>query len=311
MTCRILGDGPPLIWVPGIASTYRVYALVLNRLAERFRTIQYAYPGDRTGDGANLGRITHAHLVDDLFGLIDHLSPGPVFLAGISFGATIVLEALAREPERFPRSVVQGAFVRRRFTPAEHLALFLGRQFAGTVASLPLRERILAYNSRLDFPRVIEDRWPFYLEQNGMTPIKALAHRTTLLAHLDLRPRAMGITGELLLIHGREDRIVPLRYFEELRAALPRSQNVIMPTVGHIPHLTHAESLARLIGDWLMPCQPERCDRQAATSPCVARGAHADAKETGGLMADRRGCHSGSSGGPERDGTGSFPEVGC
>ena len=46
---------------------------MLNRLAERFRTIQYEYPGDREGDGARLGRITHDHLVDDLFGLIDHL----------------------------------------------------------------------------------------------------------------------------------------------------------------------------------------------------------------------------------------------
>jgi hypothetical protein len=27
-----------------------------------------------------------------------------------------------------------------------------------------------------------------------------------------------------------------------------------MPTVGHIPHITHAESLAKLIGDWLLTC---------------------------------------------------------
>ena len=46
MTYRILGDGPPLILVPGIASTYRTYALLLNRLASRFRTIVYDYPGD-------------------------------------------------------------------------------------------------------------------------------------------------------------------------------------------------------------------------------------------------------------------------
>ena len=50
---------------------------------------------------------------------------------------------------------------------------------------------------------------------------------------------------------------MPHRYFEELKAALPRSESVVMPTVGHIPHLTHAESLAKLIGDWLLPCKPE------------------------------------------------------
>src|SRR6516162_5631461 len=52
MTYRVLGDGPPLLWVPGIASTYRIYALVLNQLAEKFQTIQYTYPGDLVNDGA-------------------------------------------------------------------------------------------------------------------------------------------------------------------------------------------------------------------------------------------------------------------
>ena len=80
MTYRVLGQGPPLILVPGIASTYRGYALLLNTLAARFRTILYDYPGEHPDDGARLARITHEHLVDDLFGLIDHLNLGRVFL---------------------------------------------------------------------------------------------------------------------------------------------------------------------------------------------------------------------------------------
>jgi pimeloyl-ACP methyl ester carboxylesterase len=270
MTYRTLGEGPPLLWVPGIASTYRTYALVLNRLATRFRTIQYEYPGDGSGDGAHLGRITHEHLVGDLLGLVDHLGLDRVYLAGISFGATVVLSALARESRRFPRAVVQGAFAHRRFTGAERLALFLGRHVPGHAVRLPLRERVLTYNSRMDFPRVIEDRWPFYLEQNGLTPIRALAHRSSLLTRLDLRPILDQITGEVLLIQGREDRIVPYRYFEELKAALPRCESTVMPTVGHIPHLTHAEALARLIGDWLLPCTEGSCSEQG----CPAGGPH-------------------------------------
>src|SRR4051812_24048668 len=65
---RVLGEGPPLILVPGIAATYRCYALTLNRLAGRFRTILYDYPGEHRDDGARLGRITHENLVDDVFG---------------------------------------------------------------------------------------------------------------------------------------------------------------------------------------------------------------------------------------------------
>jgi 3-oxoadipate enol-lactonase len=263
-----------LIWLPGIAATYRTYALVLNRLAEKFRTIQYEYPGDRQGDGARLGRITHNHLVEDLIGLMDHLAIDRVHLAGISFGSTIALAALERAPKRFSRSVVQGAFAHRRFTAAERLALFLGRRVPGTAARLPLRQTILAYNSKMDFPWIIEDRWPFYLEENGRTPIHALAHRSSLLARLDLRPGLARTSAELLLVQGRDDRIVPLRYFEELKAALPQAASVLMPGAGHIPHITQGESLARVIGDWLLPCDSAVCTRDPASGspPCGASG---------------------------------------
>ena len=64
-----------------------------------------------------------ADLVDDLFGLIEHLRFGRVFLFGMSFGTTVTFAALRREPRRFPRAAVQGAFAHRRFTAAERIAV--------------------------------------------------------------------------------------------------------------------------------------------------------------------------------------------
>lgn len=267
MTYRELGAGPPLILIPGIASTYRGYAITLNRLAERFRTIVYDYPGEHPGDRARLGRLTHQNFVDDLFGLIEHLNLGRVFLFGLSFGSTITLSALHREPRRFPKAVVQGAFACRRFTPAERIALTLGRLVPGTVGRLPLHETVLAYNNKSHFPTIIEDRWDYYLEQNALTPIAAMARRLDLLATLDLRPVLSKIPNEILLLQGNEDRIVARRHFDELKAGLPRAEGVIMPLVGHQPHFTHAEALAQVIGQWLLPCNPEGCPNEAKREP--------------------------------------------
>jgi pimeloyl-ACP methyl ester carboxylesterase len=254
LTYRTLGDGPPLFLIPGIASTYRVYSLLLNKLAEHFRTILYDYPGEHADDGARLGRITHDHLVDDLFGMIDHLNVGRAFLVGLSFGSTVALGALHREARRFPRSALQGGFAHRRFSAAERWALRLGRLVPGTASRLPLQRTVLTYNSRLEFPTLLDDRWDFYVEQNGLTPIRSLAHRVDLLSRLDLRPRLSTIPSEVLLLHGNEDRIVPRRDYEALKAALPRAEGMLMPTVGHQPHLTHADVLAQLIHQWLLPC---------------------------------------------------------
>ena len=269
MTYRTLGQGPPLILVPGIASTYRTYVLLLNLLGQRFRTVLYDYPGEHPQDGANLAKISHDDLVDDLFGLIDHLKIGRVFLVGLSFGSTVALKALHREPRRFPRAALQGAFALREFTRSERWALRLGKMVPGTVSRLPLHRTILAYNNKAEFPAILEDRWRFYVEENGVTPIRSLAHRVKLLADLDLRPILSQIPTEILLIQGNEDRIVARRYFDALKAALPRAEGVILPTVGHQPHLTHAELMARLIGDWLLPCAPGGCtDEQRIQAGC-------------------------------------------
>ena len=84
----------------------------------------------------------------------------------------------------------------------------MGQLVPGTSQRLPLRRTVLTYNNKLEFPALMEDRWTFYLEQNGLTSIRAMAHRIKLLAHLDLRPISAAILAEVLLIHGNEDRIV-------------------------------------------------------------------------------------------------------
>jgi pimeloyl-ACP methyl ester carboxylesterase len=275
MTYRVMGQGPPLILIPGIASTYRTYALLLNQLSVRFRTVVYDYPGENAGDGANLARIGHDDLVDDVFRLIDHLNIGRVFLVGLSFGSTVALKMLWREPRRFPKAALQGAFAARDFSPAERWALKLGRLVPGHVGRLPLRRLVLEYNSKAEFPSLLAERWSFYLEENGKTPIKSLAHRVKLLADLDLRSILTEIPTEILLIQGNEDRIVARPNFETLKAGLSHAEGIILPTVGHQPHLTHAEVMARLIGDWLLPCAPEGCPTDSQASAVSAAGSPA------------------------------------
>src|SRR5262249_38967392 len=147
------------------------------------------------------------------FGLIDHLNLGRAFLVGISFGSTITLAALHREPRRFPKAAVQGGFAHRRFTPAERFALSFRRHIPGAVSRVPLRGPIPACNPKTHSPALLEDRWAHYVEENGRTPIAAMSHRLDLLARLDLRPILPEIPNEVLLLQGNEDRIVPLRLF--------------------------------------------------------------------------------------------------
>jgi pimeloyl-ACP methyl ester carboxylesterase len=247
MTYRVLGAGPPLVLLPGIAGTYRGYAMVLVRLAEQFQTIVYDYPGDHSDDGARLRRIRHDHLVDDLLGLLDHLQIERTYVFGVSFGSTVAFGAMAKAPARFERAAAQGAFAARHFTIAERLALACGRCIPGTVRWLPFRDQVLAWNNLAEFPRPVRDRWPLYCQENARTHIAALAHRCDLVARLDLHAMLPQIQTEILLIQGNDDRIVPRRHYEEVMSLLPHARGCLLPLVGHQVHYTHPEREAELV----------------------------------------------------------------
>jgi pimeloyl-ACP methyl ester carboxylesterase len=252
MTHRSLGSGPPLILIPGIASTYRVYAPMLNRLARRFRTVQVEYPGENRDDGAQLRAITHDDIVTAVIGLADHLGLAQPFLFGLSFGSTVTLATLVREPARFPRAAIQGGFARRPLEFIERLGLALGRWVPGTLATLPLHTTSLAWKNRATFPANQPGRWEYYADQNGLTPIAAMARRLDLMGQLDLRAQLAQITTPTLLIQGELDPIVPRKYYDELLAGLPNARGVILPGVGHQPHFTHLEDQADLVSDFLL-----------------------------------------------------------
>src|SRR5256885_1434324 len=64
------GEGPPLLFVPGLMDSSRSFVLPAALLSRSFRCIGYDLPAG--SDGANLRRITHVDLVRDLFAVLDH-----------------------------------------------------------------------------------------------------------------------------------------------------------------------------------------------------------------------------------------------
>jgi len=147
-------------------------------------TIRASIPKTRPGSGRS---ATTTSLTTCLGSSTIWKWPGPSRSAS-SFGSTLALEALRREPGRFPRAALQGGFARRRLGAAERLALSMGRRLPGKVDRLPFHRQGLALNNRSTFPADLPDLWHFYVEENGRTPIASLVHRLDLLDRLDLRP---------------------------------------------------------------------------------------------------------------------------
>lgn len=259
--CRyaLWGNGPPIVFVHGLSDIARSFAMVAAALTAHFTSVLYELPtGD--GDGAGLGGYRHQHFADDLFALMDHLGVPRTYVVGSSFGASIVLAAAARSPERFARAVLQGAFARRPVHPREVILCRFARYWQGRMRSMPVRTSLNNPKEAAVFETVPRDRAKFLRENCGSAPIAAVARFGLLIAGLDLRPVLPKVQIPVRLIGGDRDGIVRPEFEQELLSGLPMAERAEIAGCGHVPQYTHPGLFAELCRDFFTPtCSPGQC----------------------------------------------------
>jgi len=246
------GQGPPIVFVHGLADRSRCFLPAISLLSKNFRCIGYDLPTGRS-DGANLRRYTHADLCDDLLSLLDHLELRQSYLFGSSFGSTIVLGAMTQQPFRFPRLILQAPVLRKPLGSMERPIAWMMSHLPGRVRSLPWREKLLARLHRRPFLAQPLERWLHYLEYTGELPIRALGRHARLLHGVNIEAEWSQIRQPVLLVCGEEDPICPLDATEAMMRACPAAGRAVLEGCGHLPMLTHPEALAELVTEFLTP----------------------------------------------------------
>ena len=241
----VWGDGPTLVFFPGLCDDGLSFVLPIARLKDHFRCVALDLPTGH-GDGAHLGRYHRADHVVDVLALLDHLKLQQAYLYGSSYGATIALGALYRQPERFPAAILQGAFARRPLAKAEVMLASWGRYWRGNMAALPFRRAVLKVSREPSFLEREPAVWNFFLQRTGAPPMAAVARRALILHRLDLRPLLPCIQMPVLLICGDHDPVVDKACQEELEHGLPRPTRAELERCGHLPHYSHPELLAEI-----------------------------------------------------------------
>jgi pimeloyl-ACP methyl ester carboxylesterase len=245
------GSGPPIVFIHGLGDLACCYVPIISVLSRNFRCIAYEQPIGR-GDGALLGRYTHADLVQDLLTLLDHLDLRQCYVLGSSFGSTIALAAMRAQPERIPRAILAGGFAQRLLSPAERLLARLAQYLPGSMRFVPLRKQILMSclgPAGIGRPEFFE----FLMRNTGSPPITAIARRAMLLRMLDLRSLLPEIRQPVLLVCGEHDTVVDRRCEEVLLQGLPHCARAELHHCGHLAHYTHPEVVAELVRRFLTP----------------------------------------------------------
>ncbi len=254
------GQGAPVLLIhgsgPGV-SAWANWRLVMPALAQHARVIA----PDMVGFGYSERPAGFAYGMDawvrQAVGLLDALGIARTDLVGNSFGGGLALALAIRHPERVRRLVLMGS-VGVPFAITEGLDAVWG--YTPSVENMRAIMDYFAFNQGLmsdDLARLryeasarpgVQESYAAMFPAPRQRWVDAMAS-----AEADIR----ALPHETLVIHGREDRVIPLDNAYTLADWLPRAQLHVYGRCGHWTQIEHAARFARLVGDFLTEARPD------------------------------------------------------
>jgi pimeloyl-ACP methyl ester carboxylesterase len=248
------GAGDPVVLVhgsgPGV-SAYANWRLTMPALARQFHVLAPDLVGfgfTERPENADYGLDTW---VDQLIGFLDAMSLPSASLVGNSLGGAIVLRAAVRHPDRARRLVLMGS-VGLTFPITDGLDVVWGYE-----PSMDNMRRVMdyfAYSREIVTDELAEVRFQASVRPGMQEAFSAMfpAPRQRRLDALVTPEREIaGLPHETLIIHGRDDRVIPLETSLRLHQLIDNSQLHVFGRCGHWTQIERSAAFNRLVADFL------------------------------------------------------------
>jgi pimeloyl-ACP methyl ester carboxylesterase len=263
------GAGDPAVLVHGSFTDLDSWAFVHPLLAASRRVVAY----DRRGhsrSGPPDGRGTRRVHEDDLIALVERLDTGPVHLVGNSFGGSIVLGVAARRPD-LVRSVTahEPPLVGVADRPPAAVALVAEVLEVAAAVERALRHGEVEAGVRtfVDDVAIAPGTWELLPDTLRAAMI---SNAPTFLEMLEDAgwgdvPAVPGDVPTLLTV-GDTSPAWLLAVAEAVGDAIAHATRRVIAGAGHVPHLTHPDDLARIVGAWCDVHRSSTTDREPMTA---------------------------------------------
>ncbi len=189
--------------------------------------------------------------VDHLLALIDALELPSVSLVGNSFGGALALWLADRHPERVARLVLMGS-VGTQFELTPGLDTAWG--YEPSLDNMAELLGLFAHDHSLLGPDLVRLRYEASMRPGVQESYSAMfpAPRQSSVDALALPEESLrSLPHETLVIHGREDRIIPLESSLRLAELIPRSQLHVFGQCGHWTQIEKAAEFTLLLQGFL------------------------------------------------------------
>ncbi|WP_372343150.1 alpha/beta fold hydrolase [Streptomyces sp. KL116D] len=192
---------------------------------------------------------------------LDALGIRTAALVGNSMGAHTAIRFATLHPERLSHLVTMGASLGRGPAtlfgagdgPSEGLKVLVRAYKDASPENMRALVEIMTYDKeRFATPELTRARSEAALSRPDHLAnyVEGLAHGAPIPVRVD-RDRIPGITAPTLLVHGKDDRVLPYEISLWLLANIPDARLVLLNRCGHWAMIEHAAEFNRLVVDFL------------------------------------------------------------
>lgn len=256
------GRGPAIVLVHGLGGFAESWRKTIAALAPRATVYAVDLPGFGQSTKAR-GPYRLAYFARALHGFIEAVGLGQVSLVGHSLGGAVAVTHALTHPVRVERMALIGSVVPGfpyQFSRSVRVAALpvLG-ELAALCGCAPLFKasiaRCFATPDRAEIDFLVDS---FYTERTTVDAraafLATLRHvRADLIDHRPAYRRALSTLDlPLILIHGRDDRVVAPSHCTAAAAGLARATVRWVERCGHFPHIEHAETVNAWLAEFLI-----------------------------------------------------------
>lgn len=248
------GAGDPVLLIHGSGPGVTAWAnwrLVIPELSKRMRVIAPDMAGFGYTRAPDADDITVEGWVRQVIGLIDALNLPKVSIVGNSYGGAIALQVAHRHPDRVKKMVLMGA-VGVSFPISEGLDKVWGYQ--PSLAAMREILNIFAFNRSIITDDLIAMRYRASIRDDVQERFAKLfpAPRQQWVDALALDEEAIRhICHSTLVIHGRDDQVIPIAVSEKLARLLPNAKFVPIAECGHWVQIEHTQAFLAAVEEFL------------------------------------------------------------
>lgn len=238
----IVGEGPPLVktanWLNHLEYDWDspIWRHWIHEMIRHRRLVRYDERGNGLSDW-NAADISFESFVDDLASVVDAAGLERFDLLGISQGCSVSVAYAIRHPERVRRLVLYGGYaagwkVRAMPGEMERREAMLTLTRAGWGQNNPAFRQMF---TTLFFPdgSPAEIEWFNELQRISTSPDNAVRLQTAF-AEINVRELLPQVNVPTLVLHARDDAVIPFAEGRAMAAAIPGAKFVTVESRNHL-----------------------------------------------------------------------------